>query len=243
MSSTKKSIPLVRWRSLPNEAQIKRAVEMSCAIPSLIGDCSKPYALPIVAGKHQDLKYISVDILAQVLEGHYKDLIEECVVVDCRYPYEYNGGHIKGAKNIYSREAILQEFLRNKSATPVKEKEENRHILIFHCEFSSERGPTLSRFLRNNDRSHNKDIYPYLHHPEIYLLEGGYKAFFEKHRDLCEPSEYVPMLSKDHEQELRRFRSLVKSRSTDGRYVGSSVGSSVGTPIGSSVLKVWNKGY
>ena len=121
-----------------------QAVEMSCATPSLIGDCSKPYALPLIQGRHQDLKSISVDVLAQVLEGHYKDLIEECVVVDCRYPYEYNGGHIRGAKNIFSQEAILQEFIRNKKSTPTASRsDDKRHILIFHCEFSSERGPTL----------------------------------------------------------------------------------------------------
>jgi len=172
-----------------------------------------------------------VDVLANVLEGHYNDLIEECVVVDCRYPYEYNGGHIKGAKNIFSQDAILQEFLRNKSCSPsVKTSDEKRHILVFHCEFSSERGPTLSRFLRNNDRSHNKDIYPHLHHPEIYLLEGGYKAFFEKYRNLCEPAEYLPMHSKDHEHELKRYRALVKSLSTDGKCFGS-------------VFKVGNKNH
>ena len=107
-----------------------------------------------------------------------------------------------------------------------------------------------SRFLRNNDRSHNKDNYPQLHHPEIYLLEGGYKAFFERYpvidfqwivlkiktylnyllQSLCEPSEYLPMLSKDHEQELKRFRALVKSLSTDGKCFGS-------------VFKTGNKGY
>ena len=142
-SSTKKNIPFVRCHSA-NEAHVMRAVQISCSDPSLIGDFSKSYALPLVQGKHQDLKSISVDVLAQVIEGDYKDLIEQCIVVDCRYPYEYNGGHIKGAKNIYSQEAILQEFLRNKSELPtISQNTEKRQILVFHCEFSSERGPTL----------------------------------------------------------------------------------------------------
>jgi len=38
------------------------------------------------------------------------------------------------------------------------------------------------RYLRNEDRQSNKDNYPSLHHPEIYLLEGGYKAFYEKYK-------------------------------------------------------------
>lgn len=142
-SPTKKSIPFVRCHSA-NEAQIMKAVQISSADPSLIGDFSKSYALPLIQGKHQDLKSISVDVLAQVLEGHYNHLIEDLVIVDCRYPYEYNGGHIRGAKNIFSREAILQEFLRNKNEVPaIRQNTEKRRILVFHCEFSSERGPTL----------------------------------------------------------------------------------------------------
>ncbi|CAG2104494.1 unnamed protein product [Medioppia subpectinata] len=224
VSSTQKRTPLMRWHSA-NEAIIKRAVQISCSDPSLIGDFSKSYVLPLIHGKHQDLKSISVDVLSQVLDGFYTEVIAECTVVDCRYPYEYNGGHIRGAKNLYTQEAILSEFLLNKTlgTQPTDENEMKRNILVFHCEFSSERGPTLSRFLRNNDRSRNKDLYPRLHHPEIYLLEGGYKAFFEKHPNLCEPSDYLPMHSKDHENELRRFRAIVRSLSCDGKTSVSSV--------------------
>ena len=91
-----------------------------------------------------------------------------------------NSSHIiflsQGADNIYTNESIMNTFLD----TPIKSSDPNkRTILIFHCEFSSERGPRLSRFLRSQDRQANKDCYPYLHYPEIYLLEGGYKVFFE----------------------------------------------------------------
>ncbi len=141
-STTKKYPPLMRCHS-ENEATIMKAVQLSCSDPSLIGDFSKSYALPLIPGKHQDLKSISVEVLAQVIKGYYNDLIEDYTIVDCRYPYEYNGGHIKGAKNIYSQEAILNEFIKNKMTAPLNHSHNRRHILVFHCEFSSERGPTL----------------------------------------------------------------------------------------------------
>lgn len=58
-------------------------------------------------------------------------------------------------------------------------------ILIFRmfCIFFLHNGIYVfrSRFLREKDREANKECYPQLHYPEIYLLEGGYKAFYENH--------------------------------------------------------------
>lgn len=54
---------------------------------------------------------------------------------------------------------------------------DKRVVLIFHCEFSSERGPRMCRFIRKRDRAMNE--YPRLHYPELYILKGGYKEFFQ----------------------------------------------------------------
>ena len=35
------------------------------------------------------------------------------------------------------------------------------------------------RYFRSEDRNIHEKTYPELHYPEIYLLEGGYKAFYE----------------------------------------------------------------
>ncbi|KAK3607188.1 hypothetical protein CHS0354_007104 [Potamilus streckersoni] len=144
--------------------------------------------------------------MASLVRGNYSDEIENFTIIDCRYPYEYNGGHIKGAVNMYRRED-LQELLY----CPRVQFGGKNGILIFHCEFSSERGPKMYRFLRGLDRNLHKESYPQLHYPEVYLLDGGYKAFFETYKELCEPDNYTPMLHKDHLEDLRHCRVKYKS--------------------------------
>ena len=74
-----------------------------------------------------------------------------------------------------------------------------------------------SRFLRNKDRDDNKDNYPALHWPEVYLLHGGYKAFFQQHESSCTPLGYLPMNQQGHEEDLRRCRAKTKSCNGDGK--------------------------
>ncbi|XP_059966587.1 M-phase inducer phosphatase 1 isoform X4 [Mesoplodon densirostris] len=174
----------------------------------LIGDFSKCYLFHTVAGKHQDLKYISPEIIASVLSGKFANLIKEFVIIDCRYPYEYEGGHIKGAVNLHMEEEV-EDFLLKKPIVPTDGK---RVIVVFHCEFSSERGPRMCRYVRERDRLGNE--YPKLHYPELYVLKGGYKEFFLKCQSHCEPPSYRPMHHKDFKEDLKKFRT--KSRTWAG---------------------------
>ncbi|XP_040446087.1 M-phase inducer phosphatase 2 isoform X1 [Falco naumanni] len=175
----------------------------------LIGDFSKAYLLQTVEGKHQDLKYISPEMMVAVLTGQFSSLIESCVIVDCRYPYEYEGGHIKGAINL-PMEQDVEEFLLKKPIVPFDASK--RVIVIFHCEFSSERGPRMCRFVREKDRACNE--YPHLHYPELYVLKGGYREFFPQYQTHCEPQDYRPMHHKDFKEDLCKFR--LKSRTWAG---------------------------
>ncbi|XP_015909404.1 M-phase inducer phosphatase [Parasteatoda tepidariorum] len=190
-------------------ATIMHALLKADLQPELVGDGSRSYALPLCKGRHEDLKSIAPQTLVELLKGNYKDEIENFILVDCRYPYEFEGGHIKGAKNIFTKEDIVSTFFSTYTCNNQK------NAIIFHCEFSSERAPTLCRFLRRKDREMNEGHYPRLHHPEMYLLEGGYKAFFENYRDYCEPQDYKPMNHKDHGFELRHFRAKSKSWGSD----------------------------
>ena len=74
------------------------------------------------------------------------------------------------------------------------------------------------RFLRNEDRQAHADCYPRLLYPELYLLEGGYKAFYESYSALCRPCAYRPMLHADHTAELRHFRLKSKTWAGDRRH-------------------------
>ncbi|KAL4227027.1 M-phase inducer phosphatase 1 [Mactra antiquata] len=189
---------------------IIQAVDRLSTEEDLVADGSRTYSIPTILGKHGDLKSISADTMAEVVSSNMVSQ-KEIMIVDCRYPYEYQGGHIKGAVNLYTKEEIHKLLELPEDKRP--------RVIVFHCEFSSERGPKMYRFLRSSDRDMNKDNYPKLHYPEIYLLEGGYKIFHGKYQSLCDPMGYKPMLHKDHASDLRHFR--VKSKSWAGGQKGS----------------------
>ncbi|XP_031999034.1 M-phase inducer phosphatase 2 isoform X5 [Hylobates moloch] len=175
----------------------------------LIGDYSKAFLLQTVDGKHQDLKYISPETMVALLTGKFSNIVDKFVIVDCRYPYEYEGGHIKTAVNL-PLERDAESFLLQSPITPCSL--DKRVILIFHCEFSSERGPRMCRFIRERDRAVND--YPSLYYPEMYILKGGYKEFFPQHPNFCEPQDYRPMNHEAFKDELKTFR--LKTRSWAG---------------------------
>ncbi|ESO00033.1 hypothetical protein HELRODRAFT_83726 [Helobdella robusta] len=192
---------------------IKKYLDEEDESANLIADFSAPYILPVLQdGKHSDLKAITHNTLTDVLLGKYDNVLDSCTIIDCRYPYEYEGGHIMGARNFYTKDSILSEFILSNAGLCTGNQ--NKNILVFHCEFSSERGPKMCRFLRNKDREINENNYPHLFYPEIYLLENGYKEFFHNHIDLCYPALYKPMLHEDNSKDLIHFRAESKLYAT-----------------------------
>lgn len=91
--------------------------------------------LPCFSSKDDTLRRIDKSTLCQVMDGEYKDQYDELMVVDCRFEYEYEGGHISGAVNVNSTEALEKMFFH----TPRTEK----LLIIFHCEFSAHRAPRM----------------------------------------------------------------------------------------------------
>uniref|UniRef100_A0A674ELZ2 M-phase inducer phosphatase n=1 Tax=Salmo trutta TaxID=8032 RepID=A0A674ELZ2_SALTR len=150
--------------------------------------------------------------MSALLEGKFSCLVESFVVVDCRYPYEYQGGHIKGALSLPNTDKAVDQLLsqRLKAHSPDK-----RLVLVLHCEFSSERAPRTCHLLRSVDRSMNE--YPALHYPELYVLKGGYRDFYHSHQEHCEPQSYCPMHHEDHREELLRCRTHSRALAEERR--------------------------
>ena len=101
---------------------------------NLIGDFSGPHTLPIMPGKHSDLAYISSKTslwsvqffdfylghtLAKALSPPTKKNI---LIIDARYPYEYEGGHIASAYNFFIAKEIDDFFFREEC---IEKRQEN----------------------------------------------------------------------------------------------------------------------
>ncbi|VDD92662.1 unnamed protein product [Enterobius vermicularis] len=115
-----------------------------------------------------------------------------------------------GAINICDWESLKATFYPE---CPVGFKAISSKIPIFYCEFSQKRGPQLAEALRKYDRKRNEWRYPDVDYKEIYVLDRGYKNFFEEgYTHLCEPPSYVTMLEVSHREDLKRF-SMHRSRS------------------------------
>uniref|UniRef100_T1INZ0 protein-tyrosine-phosphatase n=1 Tax=Strigamia maritima TaxID=126957 RepID=T1INZ0_STRMM len=150
--------------------------------------------------------------MVRVLNGDFTSQVKKHVVIDCRFPYEFEGGHIRGARNIYSKEKLEQEFL--KVYELIRNPRFDIPLRIF-------RGSSMSRFLRGKDRETNTvtNEYPNLHYPEIYVLDGGYKAFFECCEELCEPQSYKPMLHPDHGDEMKFYFTQSKKLKKEAKKI------------------------
>ncbi|OAG44611.1 hypothetical protein AYO21_01101 [Fonsecaea monophora] len=151
------------------------------------------------------LPRISKETMVSILDGHFDHLYEKRVIIDCRFEYEYDGGHIEGAVNFNDKEKLSAQLF-DVEPTP-------RALLIFHCEYSAHRAPLMAKYIRNKDRAVNADRYPALTYPEAYILDGGYSTFFKDYRSRCYPQNYVEMDAKEYVLDCERGLGKVKQRS------------------------------
>ncbi|KAG8963569.1 cell division cycle- protein [Tulasnella sp. 419] len=189
--------------------------------------------LPCHAVKDDGLMRITPDTLESLLSGDYDDRMQEFYVIDCRFDYEYEGGHIEGAINLNSDEAINTFFFKDvQPPVPAQSGDEEingekRTVIVFHCEFSAKRAPTFAKQFRSTDRKMNLDKYPKVHYPEVYILQGGYKGYYDRHAVRC--TGYVPMDAPEHirarHEHLNKFRRWDRTKSyTYGEPMGTLQG-------------------
>ncbi|POW00908.1 hypothetical protein PSTT_12840, partial [Puccinia striiformis] len=135
-----------------------------------------------------------------------------------------SGGHIRTAINIQDKEVVDKVFLQGEifaggsSDVPspsVSGKvdttgQRKKVVVVFHCEYSAKRAPTVAKYLREQDRHINMTHYPALHYPEIYILEGGYAKYHAHSPQHC-IGTYVGMDDPSHRSDrhvdLNQFRT------------------------------------
>lgn len=197
-------------RSLSMFESAEEVVNQDKAVPlSPIMDLEKPHVPQLPHSTPQDasnnLPRISKETLIEVLDGKYNQLYEKFVIIDCRFEYEFKGGHIDGAVNFNDKEYLSKQLFELEPT--------QKALLIFHCEYSAHRAPIMAKFIRNRDRAVNADQYPRLTYPETYILDGGYSSFFQDHRTRCSPQNYVEMAAQEHAHACERGLGKVKQRS------------------------------
>jgi M-phase inducer tyrosine phosphatase len=122
------------------------------------------------------------------------------LVLDARFGYEYEGGHIRKAESVVSPADMVEIYDRYRY---------DNVCVVIHCEFSQERGPKLLWAFREHDRSVNRDAYPHIAYPDVFLLEGGYRRFAQEFEEDCEGG-YVTMRDDEYAAngELKQWRAI-----------------------------------
>jgi M-phase inducer tyrosine phosphatase len=123
------------------------------------------------------------------------------VILDCRFQYEYEGGHIIGALWQGPDTGKLNDlYVRFRAMY------DSGVIIVFHCEFSQTRGPACFQAFRQIDRTNSdRKQYGEPFFSRVYVLEGGYKKFYTTHAELC-TGGYRPMDNAD----ISKIRHKVK---------------------------------
>lgn len=104
---------------------------------------------PSLLSLSQRVSLTCVDFqLDQVVSGAFTEKVSRYLIIDCRFSYEFDGGHITEAVNLPTTVDVEQALLaydRVPSPSTSEDHQVNgKTVLIFHCEFSAKRAPTRS---------------------------------------------------------------------------------------------------
>ena len=147
---------------------------------------------------------ITPETMVDLIDDVYKKYFDKIIILDCRFKYEYDGGHIKDAINVESDDHLKKLFFN-------ENLKHGKICFVFHCELSQNRGPQLAKLFREFDRTTNFENYPNLTYPYLYVLDGGYRKFYSQYQSYC-TGGYVRMYSKANiyngtlQQSVSKFR-------------------------------------
>ena len=94
--------------------------------------------LPHFRSEDETVPRINKNTMVDVLDGKYSLCYDRSVIVDCRFEYEYEGGHIDGAINFNNKEDLASNLFAVDATSKPK-----KTLLILHCEYSAHRAPIM----------------------------------------------------------------------------------------------------
>eukprot|EP00347_Sterkiella_histriomuscorum_P024008 403332624 len=195
-----------------DQLDAQKSVKLSLQDPIII--CKSLYMNPTLdlhlTSKLSTKSPLSMQITPDTLHKLILEPSRPFQIIDCRFDYEFQGGHIKGALNINTQDRMIDHFFQSKQN--IEKFMREKYQIIFHCEFSQIRGPNMYSKMRDHDRNLHKSIPgDLLFYKEIYVLEGGFKNFYQKYPELCN-GNYTPM--KDEENKLKGKALFEECRQT-----------------------------
>lgn len=148
------------------DGHARRATEVGSPLTGFRSQETKGKALPCFGVKEDGLMRITSDTVRRfrvvsssnvrlrpsasqlkgLQEGDFALGIKRYLIIDCRFSYEYEGGHIAEAVNLPTTADVEAALLAIESPPVPSTSEDGPHdgktVLVFHCEFSAKRAPT-----------------------------------------------------------------------------------------------------
>eukprot|EP01083_Nonionella_stella_P053667 141862_1 len=213
-------------RAVSSPERLTQNICMSQQLPITIDSNYNPtpgsppllaYSLPVIS--NDQIARLQCETVCRLLNGEFRDKVDEFYIIDCRYFYEFQGGHLHGATNLCLKEELSEFFNAHRARIG---QSQTRIAFVFHCEYSKHRAPEAAKFFRQLDRAANP--YPQLCFPEVYVMNGGYREYFrwaseevgEAALRHCEPRLYTSMWDEKFVSEHKRCKNIFR-QSWNGR--------------------------
>ncbi|EGZ22962.1 hypothetical protein PHYSODRAFT_433512, partial [Phytophthora sojae] len=135
LTSSFSPAPVVPPRLLRHQASEQSISVMAASAPP-----PEPILPTVYSSRHPDLNVITPETVVRVLRGEYEGQLAGFQLLDCRFPFEFEGGSLHGATSLCDPDAMEAKFFVSTELETY-----TRTALIFFCEFSANRAPKMLR--------------------------------------------------------------------------------------------------